>query len=228
MTIGAYVPRSCDAVVSAGRYVGERSPRRRALAQAVIVGSVFLLLASAEVGTAANPSQWVWPKSWAETQVRKHFPGTAAVCDPVGPRTVEAGYNAYAEFVCAVPLSSGADYLLVIKPRSRAAWTTLSIKKVSSLPSTRGAIAPAAGGASGAAYVRTGSTQRIIDKSLDGSRLTLQDGSAWLISPIGQYESVLWLVTDDVAILKGTDPTYPYQLVDARVGRAASARYLGR
>ena len=43
----------------------------------------------------------------------------------------------------------------------------------------------------------------------------------------GQY-SVLWLVTDDVAILKGTDPTYPYQLLDARVGRAASARYLGR
>jgi hypothetical protein len=89
-------------------------------------------------------------------------------------------------------------------------------------------MAPAAGGASGAAYLRTGSTQRIIDKSLDGSLLTLQDGSTWLISPIAQYESVLWLVTDDVAILKGTDPTYPYQLVDARVGRAASARYLGR
>ena len=160
--------------------------------------------------------------------MRKHFPGTTTLCDPVGPRTGEVGYNAYAEFACAVTLSSGADYVLVIKPRSRAAWTTLSIKKVSSLPSPQSAMTPAAGNAGGAAYVRTGSAQEIIDKSLNGSLLTLQDGSTWLISPIAQYDTVLWLVTDGVAILRGTDPTYPYQLINARLGSSASARYLGR
>jgi hypothetical protein len=29
-------------------------------------------------------------------------------------------------------------------------------------------------------------------------------------------------------VLKGTDPAYPYQLVDTRAGSSASARYLGR
>lgn len=164
--------------------------------------------------------------------MRKHFSGTTALCDPVGPRTHEAGYNAYAEFACVVTLSDGTDYVLVIKPRSRAAWTTLSIKKVSSLPSTRATVtagSPAAGGVSGgAACVRTGSTHQIIDKSLNGSVLILQDGSKWLVSPVAQYETVLWLVTDDVAVLEATDPAFPCQLVDTRNGSSASARYLGR
>jgi hypothetical protein len=192
----------------------------------------LLLLAAADIAAAANRPQWVWSRSWAERQMRKHFPGTTALCDPVGPRIHEVGYNAYAEFACTVTLSNGADYVLVIKPRSKAAWTTLSIEKVSSLPSTRGAVtvgSSAAGNVSGrAAYVHTGSTHQIVDKSLDGSLLTLQDGSKWLISPVAQYETVLWLVTDHVAVLKGTDPTYPYRLIDTRDGSSASARYLGR
>jgi hypothetical protein len=199
--------------------------RRRAL----IVGSVLLLLSAAGIAAAANRPQWIWPKLWAESQLRKHFPGTTPFCDPVGPPTHEVGYNGYAEFACAVTLSGGAHYVLVIKPRGRVAWTTLSIEKVSSLPSSRGAVSPAAAGASRRApAVSTRSTHRLIDKSLDGSSLTLQDGSKWLVSPVSQYETVLWLLTDDVAVLEGADPSYPYQLVDTRAGSSASARYLGR
>jgi hypothetical protein len=194
-----------------------------------VVGSVLLLLAAADIAAAANRPQWVWPKSWAESQVRKHFPGTTPLCAPVGPGTHEVGYNAYAEFACAVTLSGGADYVLVIRPRGKAAWTTLSIEKVASLPTTRGGVHPAAGGVSGRpAGIHTGATRQIVDRSLDGSFLTLRDGSKWLISPVAQYETVLWHVTDDVAVLKGTDPAYPYQLVDTRAGSSASARYLGR
>ena len=120
-----------------------------ATAPTAVVGSVLLLLAAADIAAAANRPQWVWPKSWAESQCGSISPARPRSATPVGPGTHEVGYNAYAEFACAVTLSGGADYVLVIKPRGRVAWTTLSIEKVSSLPTSRGGVSPAAGGVSG-------------------------------------------------------------------------------
>lgn len=191
----------------------------------VLAGSALLVLAVAQAGHAADRYQWVWSKSWAESQVRKHFPGATTSCSPVGPPTREAGYNAYAEFACGVALANRETYVLVIKPRSKAAWNVLSIEKTP-LPSTATA-APPAHAHAGLVYPGTTSTHRITARSLDGSLITLQDGSKWLISPLARYETVLWLVKDAVSVVHGSDKTYPYQLVDARTGTSAAARFLG-
>jgi hypothetical protein len=196
------------------------------LCPTAIVGVGLAALASASIGAAAG-SQWVWPKSWAESQLLKKFPGTTTVCDPVGPPSRTHGYNTYAEFACVVTLSGKSSYVLVIKPRSRAAWTTLRIRKTSS-PSSSG-IRPVTGGAAArASRPELGSSHTLAETSLDGSHLTLDDGSRWLTSPIGEYQTVLWAVDDAIAVLKGATPGYGYQLVDAQNGTSVPARFLGR
>ena len=188
-----------------------------------VLGAALAALALAGIGTAAGRPQWIWAKSWAEIQVLKKFPGTTTACVPVGPPSRKQGYNAYAEFVCTVTLTK-STYTLVIRPRSRAAWTTLRIRKSSnSPPPTRTGNQSGQGSNSG-----IGSSHRLAEMSLDGSRLTLDDGSSWLISPVGEYATVLWTVDDTISILKGTAPGYPYQLFDTQSGTAAPARLLGR
>jgi hypothetical protein len=67
----------------------------------------------------------------------------------------------------------------------------------------------------------------IASESLDGSVIVLEDGSRWLVSPIGTYTTVLWRLADQLTVLSGNDPGYPYQLIDARDGSSSSARFLG-
>ena len=55
----------------------------------------------------------------------------------------------------------------------------------------------------------------------------LDDGSRWLVSPFGSYTAVLWRVADRITVLTGSEPGYPYQLLNARDGSSASARFLG-
>lgn len=191
----------------------------------VTIVSVLLLLAAAPAGAAADGYQWVWSKSWTEAQLRKHFPGATTTCSPVGPPTREAGYNAYAEFACGVAMTNGATYVLVIKPRSKAAWNLLSIEKTT--PASTGTAAPGRIGGGGRAYPHAASAHRITFESLDGSLITLEDRSKWLVSPLARYQTVLWHVADGIAVLHGSEKGYPYQLVDTRDGSAASARFLG-
>jgi len=190
-------------------------------------GCALGLLWPAGTSATASGSQWVWPKSWAVSQLLKKFPGTTTVCDPVGPPTRERGYNAYAEFACVVGLSSSRSYVLVIKPRSRAAWTTLKIEKTSSPPS--GGTPPARPGATThAPWSVVGSSHRLADASLDGSRLTLDDGTTWLVSPPGQHETVLWSWNDPVVVLKGGTPGYPYPVLDTARGSSVVSRLLAQ
>jgi hypothetical protein len=193
---------------------------------AVIIGSALIAFWVAHAGAGADLNQWVWSKSWTESQLQKHFPGATTSCSPVGPPTHEAGYNVYAEFACSIGLPRGAGYVLVIKPRSKAAWNVLSIEKTA-LPSTSIA-APQADARVGGAYSGTTSTHRITAKSLDGSLITLADGSKWLVTPVDRYATVLWLVKDAVTVVRGSDKGYPYQLLDTRAGTSASARFLGQ
>jgi hypothetical protein len=186
---------------------------------------MLLALAAVQAGTAADRSEWVWSKSWAELQLRKRFPGATVTCSAVGPATRQTGYNAYTEFACGVALAHGTPYVLVIKPRSRAAWNTLSIRKTA-LPATT---TEAVGAGSGAkrAYGGAAKVHAIASESLDGSAIVLDDGSRWLVSPVGSYTTVLWRVADRITVLPGNAPGYPYQLLNARDGSSAPARFLG-
>src|SRR5262249_8251691 len=108
---------------------------------------------------------------------------------------------------------------------SRAAWTTLSIRKTA-LPTTPGAEVGAAGSAE-RTYRGTAKVHTIASESLDGSLIVLDDGSRWLVSPVAQYTTVLWRGADNIAVLTGNDLGYRYQLLDSRDGSAAPARFLG-
>jgi hypothetical protein len=185
---------------------------------------MLLALSVVQVAAAADNSQWVWSKSWTEMQVQKRFPGATVTCSAVGPPSRQTGYNAYAEFACGVTLAHGSPYVLVIKPRSRAAWTTLSIRKTA-LPTIGGDTGNVSGPAR--AYGGTAKVHSIASESLDGSLIVLEDGSRWLVSPIGSYTTVLWRLADRLTVLAGNDPGYRYQLVNARDGSSASARFLG-
>jgi hypothetical protein len=193
----------------------------------IVVGAMLVSLAVVQVGAAAGPSQWVWSKSWTEMQFRKRFPGATVTCSAVGPASRVSNYNAYSEFACGVTLARGSPYLLVIRPRSRAAWTVLSIRKTA-LPMTAaemGGSGPGSG--AGGVYRGTAKVHSIESESLDGSLLVLDDGSRWLVNPVGSYTTVLWRIGDRLVILKGNDPVYRYQLVDARDNSTALARFLG-
>jgi hypothetical protein len=190
----------------------------------IVVGAILLALATVQAGGATDRSQWVWSKSWTETQLQKRFPGATVTCTAVGPATREKGYNTYAEFACAVALAHGTPYVLVIKPRSRAAWTTLSIRQTA-LPTTAAAVVRASGPER--AYKGTARVHAIASESLDGSSIVLDDGSRWLVSPVSQYTTVLWRNADRITILAANVPGYPYQLLNARDGSSASARFLG-
>jgi hypothetical protein len=157
-------------------------------------------------------------------QVRKRFPGATVTCSAVGPATRQTGYNAYTEFACGVTLAHGSPYVLVIKPRSRAAWTTLSIR-MTALPTIGGETGAPVG--SKRAYRGTTTVHSIASESLDGSVIVLEDSSRWLVNPLGTYTTVLWRLADRITVLPGNDPGYPYQLVNARDGSSSSARFLG-
>ena len=193
--------------------------------KALVAAAMLPALAVVQVGAATERSQWVWSKSWAELQLRKRFPGATVTCSAVGPPTRQTSYNAYIEFACGVALAHGSPYVLVIKPRSRAAWTTLSIRKTA-LPTTT---SEAAGAVSGAkrTYRGTDKVHSIASESLDGSAIVLDDGSRWLVTPVGSYATVLWHLADRITVLTGNVSGYPYQLFDARDGSSAPARYLG-
>lgn len=65
-------------------------------------------------------------------------------------------------------------------------------------------------------------------KSFDGSVITLEDGSRWLVSLITRYEDSTWLLTDDITVLwPSDDPTYDYQLIDTNDGSSVDAMFLG-
>jgi len=80
---------------------------------------------------------------------------------------------------------------------------------------------------SGDVYYDTGSGHWIDDVSDDGSVITLEDGSHWLISPLDQVDTQIWLAVDEITVVDGDDPSYPYKLVNTDEGETAEAQFIG-
>jgi hypothetical protein len=49
-----------------------------------------------------------------------------------------------------------------------------------------------------------------------GAYIKLEDGSLWQVSPLDKLNTMLWLPTDDVIVIEGSNPLYPYKLVGER------------
>ncbi len=66
----------------------------------------------------------------------------------------------------------------------------------------------------------------IDEVSTSGATISLEDGSLWLISPLDQVDTALWLPVDEITVTHSRDPSYPYRLVNTDEGETASARFL--
>jgi hypothetical protein len=169
----------------------------------------------------AGAQPWAWTKKQAEYRVSGNGnPYIIAVCNGVGAPYRRGGINYYYRLACVTQFHDGSQYYETIKPVSGTRYRMLTIKKL------RGATG-GSGGGSGSVYVATGDGHWITDKSLDGSVVTLEDGSRWLVSPIDRYNDATWLVVDNVTVIDGSDPSYPYQLIDTDDTSTVDARFLG-
>jgi hypothetical protein len=93
---------------------------------AAVAGATVLALTGSQAAGDAGPA---WSKDWAEQQLRKHFGADNAVCLPIGRSTRTHGSAAFEEFVCVLVTRDGTRYTIHLKPRSRVAWSTLSITR---------------------------------------------------------------------------------------------------
>jgi hypothetical protein len=180
----------------------------------LLVALIVLCSLAAASTAAANP--WVWTKKQAEYNVRKGNLLIASACSGIGAPYRQHGLNYYYRFNCVEQFPDGSQYDLVIKPIGAKAYRTQSVTKL------RGAT-----GGVGQVYPGIGSGHWISNKTLDGSVITLEDGSKWLVSPVERYEVVIWLVVDDVTVLDGSDVFYPYRLVNTDESEVVDAKFIG-
>lgn len=54
-----------------------------------------------------------------------------------------------------------------------------------------------------------------VKKVLDGRKIIeLEDGSLWQVDPLDRIDSALWLPLDNITVIEGDDPGYPYKIVN--------------
>jgi hypothetical protein len=87
---------------------------------------------------AAAPPSVAWTKTWAERQLRLHFDATTVACLPLGTATHANGSSSFKEFVCGLVLPDGTRMTIHLRPRSRTAWTTVSVKRLPPSPVKKG------------------------------------------------------------------------------------------
>ena len=106
----------------------------RGLAAASAAAMLLVPSVSRAQPRAAAPSSAGWTKAWAERQLRIHFDATTVACLPLGGATRAAGASTFKEFVCGLVLVDGTRLTLHLKPRTRTAWTTVSLKRLGPSP----------------------------------------------------------------------------------------------
>ena len=86
-------------------------------------------------------------------------------------------------------------------------------------------VRPAAGGV----YSDPGGGHWITENSDDGSVLTLEDGSLWLVDPVDRADTAVWVASTDI-VVRDTSPDgeYDYTLVNTDDSETAHAKYLGQ
>jgi hypothetical protein len=87
---------------------------------------------------AASPASVAWTRTWTERQLRLHFDATTVACLPLGAAARANGSSAYREFVCGLVLADGTRLTIHLKPRTRTAWTTVSMKRLGPIPDKKG------------------------------------------------------------------------------------------
>jgi hypothetical protein len=76
------------------------------------------------------------------------------------------------------------------------------------------------------AELSVGDGHWIDDVSSNGSMISLEDGSTWLVSPLDTVTTSIWLSVDSIKVARSHDPEYPYLLINTDEGETAAARFI--
>jgi hypothetical protein len=103
---------------------------RGALGRGLAAAGVVAAALQPAPARAAAPATAAWTKTWAEQQLRSHYDATTVACLPLGAARRANGSTTFSEFVCGLVLADGTRLSIHLKPRSRTAWTTVSLKRL--------------------------------------------------------------------------------------------------
>ncbi len=76
--------------------------------------------------------------------------------------------------------------------------------------------------------IYTGATKgHWVSEKIDGGRIIeLEDGSLWEISPLDRIDTMLWLVVQNISVIKRDDLLYPYYLLNKSTGDMVEAKLI--
>ena len=77
-------------------------------------------------------------------------------------------------------------------------------------------------------YGGVAGTHSISDNINSGYMIKLEDGSVWEISPTDQADTSIWLATEEITVVEGDDPSYPYKLINTHTEEVAEAKLLSQ
>lgn len=66
----------------------------------------------------------------------------------------------------------------------------------------------------GVPMISVGSGHWIKNKIDGGKIIQLEDGSLWQVSPLDVIDSALWLPLENITVINGEDPMFPYKLIN--------------
>jgi hypothetical protein len=116
----------------------------------VAVSAAAVMLLPPASGAAARPTVG-WTKTWAEDRLRLHYDATTVACLPLGAAKRANGTSSFKEFVCGLVLADGSRLTIHLRPRSRTAWTTVSLKLLGPSPDKKKSREGGGGGSGDAA-----------------------------------------------------------------------------
>jgi hypothetical protein len=61
-----------------------------------------------------------------------------------------------------------------------------------------------------------------------GEFVQLADRTLWQVSPLDRINTTLWLATTGIVVVEGSDPTYPYKLINRDDNETANAKLMAR
>jgi hypothetical protein len=60
-----------------------------------------------------------------------------------------------------------------------------------------------------------------------GNVVVLEDGSVWDIDPAYRSRTMVWAISQEIEVMAGVNPQYPYQLSNAVTSEVVNGRYKG-
>jgi hypothetical protein len=191
-------------------------------AAALLLGALPQCASRADVvGHSAKARAWVATQRDSEARVPMLPPTavTGTASRPLPPQRPPENLGPPQDIPARwkLPQTASDVHIFGAQPRESA-------RTVLPQPSVQTSAAYALGGSM---YWATGGGHWIEEVTSDGGVIILEDDSVWSVSALDQVETSLWLPISNVMVVDGSDPGYPYLLINTDDGEKAEAFLLG-